>query len=187
MVGLLLGPKISRYVLTDQPYVAKLVEQNLEENRGILSSRPGNTRGSRSRARKTKGVDPAVSVPASLIFRSLDWETDTADSSLTGSDDVRSFDAIIACDCIYNEALIEPFVQTCADICKLRTDDTPCLCIVGQQLRDSDVCEAFLDRFGRDFDVWRVPDSRLVEGLRADSGFAVHVGILKGCVGDGVV
>jgi hypothetical protein len=185
MVGLLLGPKVSRYVLTDQPYVAKLVEQNLEENRDILSSRPGNnTQGSRTRTRKTKGVD---SVPASLTFRSLDWETDTVDPSLTGSDDVKSFDAIIACDCIYNEALIEPFVQTCADLCKLRADDTPCLCIVGQQLRDSDVFEAFLNRFGRDFDVWRVPDSRLVEGLRAESGFAVHVGILKGGVGDGVV
>jgi hypothetical protein len=120
----------------------------------------------------------------------LDWETDTVTSSLTGSQTVRSFDAVVCCDCIYNEALVEPLVQTCADICRLRADDVtnssdevtlPCICVVAQQLRDSDVFEAWLTRFSHDFDVWRVPDSHLVDGLQSDTGFAVHIGILKGC------
>ncbi|KAK2794014.1 hypothetical protein FQN50_009963 [Emmonsiellopsis sp. PD_5] len=35
------------------------------------------------------------------------------------------FDLLLACDCIYNDALIEPFVQTCADIARLRPAYTP--------------------------------------------------------------
>jgi hypothetical protein len=181
--GLVLAPKVCRYVLTDQPYVAKLVEQNIEENFGVLSSKPASgVRGSKTLGRKMKGGAHDYPTPL-LTFRELDWETDGVDPSLTGGDALRSFDAIIACDCIYNEALIEPFVQTCADICRLRVVDhagmPPTLCIVGQQLRDADVFETFMNRFSRDFDIWRVPESRLVEGLRSNSGFVVHVGRLK--------
>lgn len=181
--GLVLALKVCRYVLTDQTYVAKLVEQNIAENHDIWSGKPANgTRGSKTHARKTKGTVHELP-QSSLVFRELDWETDAVDPSLTGGDPLRSFDSIIACDCIYNEALIEPFVQTCADICRLRVADhpdmPPTLCIVGQQLRDADVFEAFMNRFSRDFDIWRVPDPRLVDGLRSNSGFVVHVGRLK--------
>lgn len=200
LVGLLLAPKISSYVLTDQSYVSKLLEQNIEENKGMLIAKPTATgkgsRNSRS-SRRSKGGPPGVRRASSsasdrLLFRPLDWETDTVTSSLTGSQTARSFDAIICCDCIYNEALVEPLVQTCADICRLRADTLsnssaerklPCICVVAQQLRDSDVFEAWLARFASDFDVWRVPDSHLVEGLRSSTGFAVHIGILKGCAG----
>lgn len=191
MVGLLLASKISSYVLTDQPYVSKLVEQNIAENRDIAAGAAYKAARSRSSSRKPKGRGSRVGrAPSSaserLSFRPLDWETDTVDPSLTGSETVRSFDAVLCCDCIYNEALVEPLVQTCVDICRLRADEAaavPCVCIVAQQLRDSDVFEAWLTRFARDFDVRRVPDPRLVEGLRSNSGFVVHVGIPKGCAG----
>lgn len=180
--GLVLAPRVSRYILTDQPYVARLVDQNLEENRDVVSKPAAGIRGPKSHGRKMKSSAQDL-LKSPLIFRPLDWETDAVDPSLTGGDPLRSFDAIIACDCIYNEALIEPFVQTCADICRLRAADhsdmPPTLCIVGQQLRDADVFEAFMNRFGQDFDVWRVPESRLVEGLQSNSGFVVHVGRLK--------
>ncbi|KAJ9162176.1 Ribosomal lysine N-methyltransferase 5 [Coniochaeta hoffmannii] len=197
VVGLLLAPKISSYVLTDQPYVSRLVAQNIEENRDALTRKhvgagkgAKSSRSSRSSRRVRGGVSEASRTPPSsggLSFRPLDWETDTVTSSLTGSETLRSFDAVLCCDCIYNEALVEPLVQTCADICSLRAGDgrdeeaVPCVCIVAQQLRDSDVFEAWLTRFARQFDVWRVPDSQLVRGLRSNSGFAVHIGVLKGC------
>lgn len=187
MVGLLLASKVSRYVLTDQPYVAKLVEQNLEGNRDAVFGQSTGQGGKTSRGRKTKTSSTSFpTTNSNLSFTPLDWETDAVTSSLTGSSVVSSFDAIMACDCIYNEALIEPFVSTCIDICNLRAADdtttTPCLCIVGQHLRDSDVFESFMARFARDFDLWRVPDSQLVEGLRVGDGFAVTVGVLKGSV-----
>lgn len=105
--------------------------------------------------------------------------------SLTGSEFKKSFDAVIACDCIYNDALIEPLVQTCIDVCKLRglelegDGHTPTLCIVAQQLRSAEVLEGWLKSFYRAFRVWRVPDEELIDGLKSDSGFVIHVGILR--------
>ncbi|KAB5571946.1 hypothetical protein GE09DRAFT_1170326 [Coniochaeta sp. 2T2.1] len=195
VVGLLLAPKIATYVMTDQAYVSRFVQENIEENKVLLNAKPAvSGKGAKgTSSRKPKGASSArrtsSSAPERLVFRSLDWEADEVTPSLTGSETVRSFDAVLCCDCIYNEALIGPLVQTCADVCRLRADDSsgstdngfnPCVCVVAQQLRDSDVFEAWLTRFSQDFDVWRVPDSHLVEGLRSNSGFAVHIGILKG-------
>jgi hypothetical protein len=195
---LVLAPRISSYVLTDQPYVSRLVEQNIDKNKNVFTGGPAATgKGARrsSSSRKSKGsaAIAASSSPAArgqLAFRSLDWETDSVTHHLTRSPTLRSFDAVLCCDCIYNEALIDPLVQTCADICRLRTDcrssnpgdenKVPCICVVAQQLRDSDVFEAWLARFSSDFDVWRVPDAQLIDGLGCNSGFVVHIGILKG-------
>ena len=105
-----------------------------------------------------------------------------------------SFDVVVACDCIYNEALVEPFVATCVDVCRLRDGggggdgkegeggQQPCVCVVAQQLRDPLIFEAWATRFVRSFHAWRVPDELLVEGLRSSQGFVVHVGVLKGVV-----
>lgn len=82
---------------------------------------------------------------------------------------------IIACDCIYNEALIEPLNSTCAALSGPQT-----LVVVAQQLRDSDVFEAWLASFMRFFRVWQVPDGMVGEGLRGGRGFVVHVGVLRG-------
>ena len=93
-------------------------------------------------------------------------------------------DLLIACDCIYNYALIEPFVQTCVDVCKVRREEgdgakSDTVVVVAQQLRQPDVFEEWLDVFGRAFRTWRMPDDVLTEGLREGSGFVVHLGMLK--------
>ncbi|KAJ4300513.1 Ribosomal protein lysine methyltransferase [Collariella sp. IMI 366227] len=212
LVALLLAPRIARYVLTD-PYVAKLVEQNVSENHQPQQShqRAGSARAKTSRSSRSRGATPtpsgarkspemansprdrdrtAIGIgPAGsrrIHFTPLDWETDEVMPALTGTAEASSFDAVVACDCIYNEALIDPFVSTCADLCKLRLRDEaeegeakPCVCVVAQQLRDPLVFEAWLLRFSRSFHTWRVPDEMLVQGLRSDSGFVVHVGVLK--------
>lgn len=103
--------------------------------------------------------------------------------SLTASDQVRSFDAVVACDCVYNYALVTPFVQTCVDACRLRikdpNEDRPCVCVIGQQLRNDEVFELWLETFQASFRVWRVPDTALPEELRSTAGFVVHVGVLR--------
>ncbi|KAI0453073.1 hypothetical protein F5B21DRAFT_480719 [Xylaria acuta] len=181
LVGLVLSPLVSRYVLTDQTYVARLVEKNLEEN-VVRQQKPS--------SQKRKGKSSSAAGPVNLRFTTLDWELDEVTISLTGSPDVTSFDAVIACDCIYNETLIEPLVQTCADACGLRqcsqeadsqSDEavTPALCIVAQQLRDPEIFEGWIKAFSRRFHVWRVPEEALSKELRANTGFVVHIGILK--------
>ncbi|CAK7226613.1 Ribosomal protein lysine methyltransferase [Sporothrix curviconia] len=168
---------VGRYVLTDQPYVAKFLQRNLDENG------PSGAAGAGSSGR--------------LSFCPLDWEQDAVrpgDHRLLGGGDRTSFDAVLACDCIYNEALVAPLVQTCVDVCRLRAAEAeegeksssssmdkavPALCIVGQQLRDPDVLSAWLTAFAASFRVWRVPEELLTPSLWLEAGFVVHVGILK--------
>ncbi len=212
ILGLVLAPRVGRYVLTDQPYVARLVEQNIADNyhdHHQHHHRPKD-RSKAGKARKAKGAGvSSSSSPAEtdqhLRFMPLDWELDAVTASLAGGDARGGFDVVLACDCIYNEALIDPLVSTCADVCRLgrrrrralpdgvdeggregeeddeddEEDPRPCVCVVGQQLRDPEIFEQWLVRFARDFRVWRVPDTLLTEGLRSDSGFVVHVGILR--------
>ncbi|KAI0404609.1 hypothetical protein F4802DRAFT_566704 [Xylaria palmicola] len=181
LVGLALSPLVSRYVLTDQTYVARLVERNLEENLAIHQ---------KSSSQKRRGKSSSTAKPPNLRFAPLDWELDEVTASLTGSPDVVSFDAVIACDCIYNDSLIEPLVQTCVDACSLRQRGleagaqndgatTPALCIVAQQLRDPEIFEGWIKEFSRHFCVWRVPEEALSKELRANTGFVVHIGVLK--------
>ncbi|KAL2189468.1 hypothetical protein L209DRAFT_749263 [Thermothelomyces heterothallicus CBS 203.75] len=215
LVALLLAPRISRYVLTDQPYVAKLVEQNVSDNWPAACSASASTSASASvsgkaarlaastpagRGRAKETTTAGSSGPARgerrIHFAPLDWETDRVTAALTGSGEARSFDVVLACDCIYNEALVDPFVSTCVDLCRLRAAEEeeeeqegqglgpnpgrePCVCVVAQQLRDPLVFEAWMTRFARSFHTWRVPDRLLSEGLRSNSGFVVHVGVLK--------
>jgi hypothetical protein len=180
VVALALSPSVTRYVLTDQAYVAKLVERNLEENRHLI---PAATGGAGSQKHKRKAA--VVSTSSSRVrFIPLDWETDQITPMFTGDDSVKSFDAVFACDCIYNEALIEPFVQTCVDACKLKLNedalrDEFCVCVVAQQLRDHNIFEAWLTRFCRDFCTWRVPDPLLSESFQSNPGFVIHIGVLK--------
>ncbi|KAK1635106.1 hypothetical protein BDP81DRAFT_377053 [Colletotrichum phormii] len=211
LTALLLAPRIARYILTDQPYVARMIHQNLEANPLPKSSSSSSTsRRSRKTASSTTTTTSSSSSTTlgTISFHPLDWETDTPDSSLTGvpPTTARSFDAVICCDCIYNEALVEPLVSTTADLARLRlraqkqdreedeadnnnnvssssttTADRsePCVCIVAQQLRSPDVFQEWIGAFHRDFRTWRVPDALLPEGLRIESGFVVHVGILR--------
>ncbi|RDW92139.1 hypothetical protein BP5796_01533 [Coleophoma crateriformis] len=183
IIGLALSSQVGTYVLTDQEYVMKLLNQNLVENQQDLSN---TTKGRKSANKPKRGSVPvtAVSSGSNIITKALDWETDVVTPSLTGSASQGSFDVVIACDCIYNDALIDPLVQTCVDACRLRADTSmeegnTTVCIVAQQLRSDEVFEAWLKAFSKFFRVWRVPDEHLIDGLKSDSGFVIHVGVLK--------
>jgi hypothetical protein len=127
-------------------------------------------------ARPKRGKKVVSNVNANLDrirTESLDWETDDVSQS-------PAVDLVIACDCIYNESLIEPLNSTCAALCRLRAEgEEPTLCLIAQQLRSPDVFEAWLKSFQEKFVVWQVPDGLLGEGLREGSGFVVHVGIVR--------
>ncbi|MCJ1351277.1 MAG: hypothetical protein MMC33_001261 [Icmadophila ericetorum] len=177
LVGLMLTPLVTRYIATDQDYVSKLLIQNLEAN--IPLSKPSKPSKSSNAASKfSKFGNTGVE------FMELDWETSSV-SSLPSSlavNESKRFDAIISCDCIYNEALIDPYVRTCKELCQLREVEknlNPTFCIVGQQLRSSDVFEEWLKSFHRSFRVWRIPDEYLILALRSNSGFVIHLGVLR--------
>lgn len=117
---------------------------------------------------------------SNAFFMPLDWETDSpellkqaasSNSSSRQSED-PGFDLVIACDTIYNDALIQPFLDTCADICRLRptlnqkvTDaKAPSVCLIAQQLRSPEIFTSWLRTALQQFRVWKVDLGEESEG-----------------------
>ena len=124
----------------------------------------------------------------------LDWELHEARSAcqiIRGSKNASAaheeegLDAVIACDCTFNEALVEPFVRACHSLCGMRSADiapktsSPTLCIIAQQVRCPEVLELFLATMLRHFEVYRVRDRVLSPELSEGSGFTVHLAVLS--------
>ena len=184
IIAITLARRIGRYIATDQEYVFKMLKANIESN--FLEAK-----GSGSNVAKYQGKghvhndNPCIRSKIEVL--ALDWESSIVSSLpteiATSSTEVsQTIDAVLACDCIYNESLIIPFVRTCADICQLNnaySTKKPTLCIVAQQLRSDLIFEAWLKAFHNLFKVWRIPDDLLIDGVKGGSGFVVHVGILR--------
>ena len=176
IVPCVLAPKVKAFIATDQPNLLKTLRENVEAN-----ATPVNHKQQASRRRPSNASSNVTIMP-------LDWEEDDIRSALTTNGLSDGVDVVLACDCIYNYALIEPFVDACAEICRLRRrahEDVdvaalrPTVCLIAQQLRQSDVFEQWLQTCLRSFRVWRMPTEMLNDGLREGSGFAVHVAILR--------
>lgn len=182
LVALTLAPRIRRFLATDQNYVFRLLKQNIHDN-SLDAKSPSKVKYHRT-APDTTG---SGNVRNNIGVIALDWESSSV-SELpaligTASGDVSEpLDAVIACDCIYNESLIDPFIRTCTDICQLSATtprEKATLCIIAQQLRSEIVMADWLRAFLKPFRVWRMPDHSLIDGLKESSGFVIHVGILR--------
>ena len=183
MLALTLAPLVGQFVASDQDYVFKLLRHNLEANRlrkADKAGRPGKkTRGSLAKI-EPRSSDDNVHVIA------LDWEKSSVASISSLLDLQDGFDLLVACDCIYNDALIAPFVNTCAEICRLRqAEGHPTICLVAQQLRSDEVFAAWLAAFAKIFRVWRLPDSICGSALSSNNGFVIHLGMLRSSKGEG--
>ena len=177
IVAVSLAPRIGKYIATDQGYVFKWLKPNITNNSAIISKNV-----------KKRGKTPATTacgpMGSNIKIIALDWETSSVSElpTLVGMEPGQIFDAVVACDCVYNETLIEPLVRTCAETCQLANASStgkPTVCIIAQQLRSDTVFEAWLIAFHKVFRVWRVPDKLLNKGLREGSSFVVHIGIFR--------
>ena len=176
IVAILLAPRIGRYIATDQEYVFKLLRANITENTPM------------QKLTRKKKLCVSMSTESNIKTILLDWESSSVvnlstvlrDGSNKGTRPIVN--AVTACDCIYNEALVDPFVRTCAEICQVSyaiNAERPSVCIIAQQLRSDIVFEAWLSAFHKVFRVWRVPDELLAGELRCGSGFVIHIGIMR--------
>lgn len=177
IVAVSLASRVGRYIATDQDYVFKWLKPNIASNSSM-----------KPESLKKQGKTPASTARGlmgdKIEIIALDWESSLVSElpTLVGMAPGRNFDAVLACDCIYNEALVEPFVRTCAELCQLANASSmgkATVCMIAQQLRSDIVFETWLVAFHRAFEVWRVPDELLTEGLKSGSGFVLHVGILR--------
>ena len=182
LISLAVNKRVGKYIATDLDYVLRGLKKNLEEN-GVLRAEPqGDSRASASNARhtrrqKTSKGKTAGKKAGEVHTLDLDWTKCTSRYLRENLQDPTAVDCILACDCIYNEALVEPFVQTCVDLCTLR--EQPTICIVAQQLRSDLVFEAWLKAFIQRFHVYHVPDNLLAPSIHRGSGYAIHVGLAK--------
>ena len=179
IVAIASSPRVGQYVATDQEYVFKWLKSNIQNN----IPQPKNF----EKAKKHGKIVNSDSFLHNILVMALDWESSSVSDlpnmlGLDSADNVQSINAVIACDCIYNEALIEPMVRTCVEICQLPNASSlgkATVCIVAQQLRSDVVFETWLSAFHKTFRVWRVPDGLLIRGLKEGSGFVIHIGILR--------
>ena len=117
VVAMMLAPRVGRYVATDQEYVFKCLRRNLEANAVTRKVTGGRKYGKRKKKKEEVVVDADVELLA------LDWETSVLEGmeGLLGFDGIgegKGLDMVLACDCVYNEALIGPFVRTCGELCR---------------------------------------------------------------------
>lgn len=182
IVAVALGPQVKRYIATDQDYVLRILKQNILEN---LPSDPLRTAKKGATRSKRPQPSPQRAFP-SIETLQLDWELDSVATlpHLLGQDANHpdGVDIVMACDTIYNDMLIEPFNNICAQICSLRParpEERPTLCVIAQQLRSPEIFESWLKSFHRRFHVWQIPEEHLTPSLRQSAGFIVHVGILR--------
>ncbi len=172
IVPCVLAPRVGKVIATDQQHVLKLLRANVDKN----TAENIDDRGRRPDKRQ---------VHDKIQIFALDWEEDDVPKQLASKGLTDGVDLVVASDCLYNYALIGPFVQTCVDICSLRKfaagDDSEraTVCLIAQHLRQAEVFEEWLTLAMKSFRIWRMPRELLSDGLEGSSGFAVHVGILR--------
>jgi len=174
LIGLTLARTVSSYIFSDQAYIMRYLRENLLANAQKTSDRPTKHSKANQHAGKSKfDLEKLKTV-------TLDWERDSAENVRQVLRPSERIDTVIVCDCVYNDYLIRPLVQTCADICGLGSKDGGCTkLLVAQQLRSDSIFESFMQALMEKFHVWRMPDDHLSTELRTGSGYAVHVAMLR--------
>lgn len=160
-----LGPLTRHYVATDQRHILKLLKANFAEN--VPDHRY-----------TSSTLEPVQNTPksakkgfqcAKVDFVEFDWER--LHEALYNFSEVEQQkpDLVIACDTVYNEYLVPPFLEAISAL--LGPQSTA---VVALQLRDEDVMHVFLEKaLGSGLNVYSVPDHLLSKDLI--QGFVVYV------------
>ena len=172
LIGLVLSHLVRCYVLTDQAYVMKHLRENISANSATAQKCAKNV--------KKKPSVPKADPERGLRTLVLDWETDSVENLKSVISSEAPVDLVLLCDCVYNEFLVLPLVQTCVDICLLGSSGTKAtVVLIAQQLRSDSVFELFLNTLMKRFEVWRVPDQWLSVDLRSNTGYVLHLAVLN--------
>ena len=165
LIGLVMAKRVAKYVLTDQRSVLKALQENVDANAHLLT-----TSGRRKPPRTHETIN-------ALMVAELNWET----NEVSVLDDVLAGDKIgmiVISDCVFNDFLLQPLVDVCQRLCQKASGPETAI-LVAQQMRSDEVFTAFMEKLLQVFRVWRLPDNRLPEHLRSDSGFALHLAVLR--------
>lgn len=153
ILAVTIGPKVGKFIATDQEHLLKLLRENISENLPA----------------------PSRKKPVEWDVKALEYDWEYAEQLIVNLEDdlvdVDGAGVIIACDTIYNDFLIPHFVN--ALLTAIRKIGSNCHIILAQQLRAEPIMEAILrELLSRGFSIWNVPDYLLSSELA--QGFAVH-------------
>ena len=172
LMGLVLSRLVKCYILTDQVYIMKYLKDNISANSTVSRAhKPGPKRKKNTENKETGEADVLRTI-------TLDWEKDSVENLRAVVPAGSAVDLLLVCDCVYNEYLVQPLIQTCIDVCRLGGSKATTVVVVAQQLRTDTVFALFLESLMKEFDVWRVPDEKISVELRLGSGYAVHLATL---------
>ncbi|KAG2733029.1 hypothetical protein G9P44_004019 [Scheffersomyces stipitis] len=178
-----LGPKVARYIATDQKHILRLLMDNFQNNAGgakWTSSTVENGASSSGKSSKKKGKKvtksrSSYSEGSKIDFIEYDWEyldlgRDNYDSLFLDSGlTPKHPDIILACDTIYNEYLIPFFIEA---VKSLLAENT--IVVISLQLRDSITLKSFVDQVVEsELKMYSVPVEMLSEKLA--KGFVIYV------------
>lgn len=159
LLACVFAPLVKTYVATDQTHLLKLTKRNIEAN---LSHYQSST---------VPNSQPSNKAKYRLECMELDWE-EPEESWNDIKDDVfegKYPDLVIACDTIYNEYLIDPFVETLKLVSGPET-----VVMVAQQLRLSDIFETFMTALVEaGLRVFAVPEHLMGEDFA--QGYSLHL------------
>ena len=183
LLALTVHDRAARYIATDQEYILAHFKRNIADN---MQTEKLNTMQRRNQVRRPLTA-PRIETLA------LDWETHHVSKQLgrhlrdfphQGEQETHADIAVLlACDCIFNEHLIEPFVQACRAICELQRQlgsgrgDT--LCVTGHQVRCPEVLEQWMSSMMQHFTLSRVKSRYLCDDFAEPSGFVAHLAVLR--------
>ncbi|WVQ83854.1 hypothetical protein IAT38_005998 [Cryptococcus sp. DSM 104549] len=152
LLALLLGPICGRYTASDRFENLKLVKRNLDLNGlgavGLLPDLENETKHSSppKRGRKKEGVKEAE-----VILEEIDWVEVSEEMKRhrheAPKEGEKGYDLVLAVDCIYNEHLVQPLVDTLARYCPVGGDTVVWVVV---ELRSADVLTTFLDKWLND-------------------------------------
>lgn len=140
-LSVLLSPLVTTWTATDIFPLLALISKNVKRNAEYLSSTSTSAR----------------QVTANVMIQELDWMWSSKQtlrafppSSREEDPTATSYDLLLAADCLFNEALVRPFVNV------LNTIDAKVVVVVCE-LRSEDVLRLFLEEWlaSGDWEVWR--------------------------------
>jgi hypothetical protein len=176
IVASVIGPRVGRYIATDQSHLLKLLRTNIENN--LVSSVHSAAHYSGRKGRGRPKHEHKSALPTShVLVEEFDWEN--LDTIGYFENDIRGVGCngiILACDTIYNDYLIPHF---CAAVkLVLSTMGSGSRLIMAQQLRSEEVLESCLVALsGAGLCVYSVESAQLSAEL--SNGFAVHLTMLR--------
>ncbi|KAK9464725.1 hypothetical protein V1512DRAFT_267544 [Lipomyces arxii] len=184
------------YVATDQEHLLPLLRKNVKRNLGSVRQtieqithasdpplynsltmqedlRTLPTKSLHRKQRQTPARQQQPQCPQIEVLE-LDWERARSSTAYIRSvlypntDETDEFDIVIACDTVYNDFLVPPFVETLNTVASNRTH-----ILIAMQMRSHEVQEEFLtEALSNDLNVWYVLPEHLSDSMK--EGFAIY-------------